>query len=1165
MLDLKLLLSLSLLLLVSKVGGDCYMNNPRGSNNKLNEQSNNVNNDNRLFDSQNNGNAGYQVGDKCIPNCLDDNNQYQPGYEGAGQGVMQFYEGSEIPIEWYNQHGLQDAKLNSQIIIQYMCDDNEMSDNIRDGTTTQTIPLDQNNPNLLSFGQHESFKYYNLCTLRQRNTRLFTADQNLQGQSAIYTRQGSNGERYGYECPEERDYYPYWHPSPWRDVFVCTNTPSMCPYYQSESQNVMSKGNCSMPEYNNQYDCTYNKGTWTQVEPWNQPPPLCSACPVTRNNNNGNAYGSQPPTFNWVVPQGVHKDGASCVIRIRYNISTADYDGWNTDSKSNSGASPIKTNPTADFLGYGTNVSGPLRLAINTAQFGRTFEDRSHKFIIKKRPNNLSCGLRSPNCRIVNLNVRGRRGNIQQTYPSVEYDFIPTVVNVSRGDYLHVQFVGSDANQAGNAGNGKDGTDRNNLVLMSNWAKNYPLNLNPVNQQAPTHFTNDVNAIISMAFLNQTGCDINTNDQNAENNCKVLNAAPAYYDVGLVRVDNTGKFYIMSTRNNAFTNREQKGLIIVTEDAVTVGAGIGVAVVGVAAFAFIGLLGFRYAKKHPEAKLLNRVYGTNKAIITAEFDDDENVAGSAHALNTAKAPMSERYPLIGRMVDYYEWNQVSIWFNTLYTLCNLVMFLYGYFISVGVDSAPYFVFAKGFGKMLDFNLSFILIPVMRNLLSFLRTTPLNEVLPLDENLEIHRRSAYVIAFCAIGHITCHYLDFEYYRTTIAVPVYVNALATRPGITGQIITGMFFIMYATALIKRKIFTVFGRRFDAYKIFLKLHNLWIPCYALLWIHGSLFFSYSMFPLAFMCLEKYIQYRHTRLDVKIVEAKMVGKDVLSLKMALASKKTKKFHYKAGQYLFLNCPDISPSEYHPFTITSAPEDSDFSCHIRCRSDMDWTYRLRQRLGFADSTGTSGKDIPARNVTITEENALDLQAPMLRVDGPYGSASEEVFDYDTVVLVGAGIGVTPFISILKSISIRMKAKIGLQQVSKKLYFYWICRDLQEFNSFKDLFDDLCTMSEMQNHLEINMYVTGELDLKKIKHERYNQFSGKPNWNRIFKEKAQQHAGEDVGVFLCGPNAIAKELAVACKKNSVKRPKSTLPPSDPKQKMPDISNGTLFKFHKENF
>jgi hypothetical protein len=43
------------------VDGDAYLNNPRGSNNKLNEQQNNRNNANRLFDSQNNGNAGYQV------------------------------------------------------------------------------------------------------------------------------------------------------------------------------------------------------------------------------------------------------------------------------------------------------------------------------------------------------------------------------------------------------------------------------------------------------------------------------------------------------------------------------------------------------------------------------------------------------------------------------------------------------------------------------------------------------------------------------------------------------------------------------------------------------------------------------------------------------------------------------------------------------------------------------------------------------------------------------------------------------------------------------------------------------------------------------------------------------------------------------------------------
>ena len=31
-------------------------------------------------------------------------------------------------------------------------------------------------------------------------------------------------------------------------------------------------------------------------------------------------------------------------------------------------------------VGLGHNVSGPLRLAINTQQTGRVFEDRTHKF-----------------------------------------------------------------------------------------------------------------------------------------------------------------------------------------------------------------------------------------------------------------------------------------------------------------------------------------------------------------------------------------------------------------------------------------------------------------------------------------------------------------------------------------------------------------------------------------------------------------------------------------------------------------------------------------------------------------------------------------------------------------------------------------------------------------
>lgn len=71
---------------------------------------------------------------------------------------------------------------------------------------------------------HESYDQYQLCQRTERNKGLYTADQRINRNDQRGTRQNPNGNRRGLECPEERDYYPWWHPSPW----IGEDVPLMC-------------------------------------------------------------------------------------------------------------------------------------------------------------------------------------------------------------------------------------------------------------------------------------------------------------------------------------------------------------------------------------------------------------------------------------------------------------------------------------------------------------------------------------------------------------------------------------------------------------------------------------------------------------------------------------------------------------------------------------------------------------------------------------------------------------------------------------------------------------------------------------------------------------------------------------------------------------------------
>lgn len=539
------------------------MHNPRGSNNRNREESTNADNQQRLFNSQNNAKGGYCWGPP-----------------------MKFYEGSLLQVEWTSQHGCGQGHPNvdCDVILQYMC-----HPTVRDGVVTGKITEDnyeekttdpKTGENVFKYGMHESLEFYQSCAKRQRNRGLFAADQNIPNNAkATRTRQKNNDQQHGFECQEERDYYPYWHPTPWRDIAVLTSNPGRCKYFKGHSQNVEGRFSCSVPEFNNQTSCESNSGEWVYTRAWNVGSPECVPNAFARDNHNGNIKTGYTNSFNFIMPsldsiQDQNPDGtANCVLRIRYNISTEDYYGYAPvdfggamiDSSFNGAKSPVRNDPYV-YFGNDTNGYGwPLRLALNTAQTGRTFQDRSHMFNIIRRPANIP-----PSQRIYNLNVRGKRGNIVQVYPAVEYDFVPNSLSINSGDLVHFQWTGCDTNPAGNDGEGTAKTDRSNIVQIKNQRANYPSQYDEQNMFSASK-------AFEMAHLNQydgkicktdteTGCCKtleqlgNNNDQNVQNCAKLNDPNAAYFDGGLVGLS-TGFYSYISTRNNNFSNRSQKGSI----------------------------------------------------------------------------------------------------------------------------------------------------------------------------------------------------------------------------------------------------------------------------------------------------------------------------------------------------------------------------------------------------------------------------------------------------------------------------------------------------------------------------------------------------------------------------------------------------------------------------
>ncbi|KAF2026811.1 hypothetical protein EK21DRAFT_115433 [Setomelanomma holmii] len=455
-----------------------------------------------------------------------------------------------------------------------------------------------------------------------------------------------------------------------------------------------------------------------------------------------------------------------------------------------------------------------------------------------------------------------------------------------------------------------------------------------------------------------------------------------------------------------------------------------------------------------------------------------------------------------------------------------------------------FPIARSAALVLHVDVALVLFPVCRNLISMARRTPLNDVIPFDKNITFHKLVAWSIVFFSWVHTIAHWNNLARFAAgnNLGFMGFILAnLATGPGWSGYV---MLFALMAIALTAAE-----KPRRANFERFWYTHHLFIVFFIFWSIHGAfcmikpdfapfcdgigVFWEYWMYGgFAYLAerIAREVRGRHKTYISKVIQH---PSNVCEIQIKKEHTKT-----RAGQYIFMCCPEVSIWQYHPFTLTSAPEEDYISIHMRMVGDF--TRSVGKALGCNIDRKPAGEKGDSKSSS-SEEIALRQILPRVYIDGPFGSASEDVFKFEVAVLVGAGIGVTPFASILKSIWYRMNYPQGRTRL-RKVYFFWICRDFGSFEWFRSLLLAI-EAQDIDDHIEIHTYLTAKIKADDATNIMINDANaeqdaitglraptnfGRPNWDMIFKSIRKIHAPAEAGVFFCGPKGLGSTLHVKC-------------------------------------
>jgi predicted ferric reductase/Ca2+-binding EF-hand superfamily protein len=440
----------------------------------------------------------------------------------------------------------------------------------------------------------------------------------------------------------------------------------------------------------------------------------------------------------------------------------------------------------------------------------------------------------------------------------------------------------------------------------------------------------------------------------------------------------------------------------------------------------------------------------------------------------------------------------GFWF-LLWLASNAFLFAHAMLTYAEAGSNLAVQIARGGGACLNFNCALVLLPMCRSICTWLRHTFFYRLLPLDSLTDIHKTLAFAICGFSLVHIAAHF--YNYWLNQL--PILHQLGYTVVGATGAGLSVILILMLNTSLQRQK----------NYERFLRIHLLYAPFMVALLFHGPVFWKWLAPALAIFGLDALYRIFFKYRKVEITELRSLSDRVTQVRF----KRGTIFPFYPGDYVKIRIPAIAWMQWHPFTLSAAPQSSRLDVHVR--NNGDWSGALHNLANIAH---------PQRKKWTAY------------LDGPYGAPTSSIYRSQVAVLIAGGIGVTPFASVLQSLLLKEKASTVEQQ--QIIHFHWLNRSQLSYEWFIELmqkaeeqmgqsrfFLNIHLTSLARNLSNLVMQLAFESYFQKhgvdpITHLKARTSAGRPNWDVIFSELSDVHKGKRVDIYFCGPKPLGADI-----------------------------------------